>query len=369
IPEPARSRFPSRAGRARRSESNPRPKRCGTPSETRPEMESRTRGSGRARQWRCSGISWGSGVAIDPAPAPVQAPSALESTPSSSTLLARGCTRAWSRVFFTSGRRGSSMSRAIRARLAGTWRSSVSRVTGRSGSSRSTCSRTHRTSNASPRSRGHRAVEERVPRSVDRRSATPSRGTLSSTARYPSEQRFVIRSRPMNESTATLSPHAPVHETTLANGLKVLIQEVRSAPVVSFMVWYKVGSRNEGAGITGISHLLEHMMFKGTPKYGKGEIARRLQRNGASFNAGTSMDYTNYYEVLAADRLELAMEIESDRMIHALIPDEEHALEMTVVRSELERNEDNPHRALYTELFAHAFKAHPYHWPTIGWRS
>ena len=160
-----------------------------------------------------------------------------------------------------------------------------------------------------------------------------------------------------------------VQETTLGNGLKVLIQEVRSAPVVSFMVWYKVGSRNEGAGVTGISHLLEHMMFKGTPRYGKGEIARVLQRNGASFNAGTSIDYTNYYEVLASDRAELAMEIESDRMANALIPDEEHKLEMTVVRSELERNEDNPHRALYQELFAQAFKAHPYHWPTIGWRS
>src|SRR5204862_344633 len=105
------------------------------------------------------------------------------------------------------------------------------------------------------------------------------------------------------------------------------------------------------------------------PRYGKGEIARFLQRNGASFNAGTSLDYTNYYEVLAADRLELAMEIEADRMENALIPEEEHHLEMTVVRSELERNEDNPHRALYQEMFALAFEAHPYHWPTIGWRS
>jgi zinc protease len=165
------------------------------------------------------------------------------------------------------------------------------------------------------------------------------------------------------------SPAGAVSETTLPNGLKVLIQEVRSAPVVSFMVWYKVGSRNEGAGVTGISHLLEHMMFKGTPRFGKGEIARILQRNGASFNAGTSIDYTNYYEVLASDRLELAMEIESDRMANALIPEEEHRLEMTVVRSELERNEDNPHRALYQEIMAQAFKAHPYHWPTIGWRS
>jgi len=178
-----------------------------------------------------------------------------------------------------------------------------------------------------------------------------------------------VRAEAMDPAVAPASFTEAVVETVLDNGLKVLVQEVRSAPVVSFMVWYKVGSRNESAGVTGISHLLEHMMFKGTPQYGKGEIARVLQRNGASFNAGTSIDYTNYYEVLASDRLELAMEIESDRMANALIPEEEHRLEMTVVRSELERNEDDPHRALYQELFAQAFKAHPYHWPTIGWRS
>ncbi len=163
--------------------------------------------------------------------------------------------------------------------------------------------------------------------------------------------------------------HSSVFETTLENGLKVLIQEVRLAPVVSFAVWYRVGSRNESAGITGISHLLEHMMFKGTPRFGKGEISRTLQRIGASFNAGTSLDYTCYYETLKSDQLELAMEIESDRMVNASIPEEEHRLEMTVVRSELERNEDNPHRAIYQETFATAFQAHPYHWPTIGWRS
>jgi len=169
--------------------------------------------------------------------------------------------------------------------------------------------------------------------------------------------------------TQAAAARSPVHETILANGLKVLIQEVRTAPVVSFMVWYRVGSRNETSGITGISHLLEHMMFKGTPTYGKGEIARVLQRHGASFNAGTSLDYTCYYEVLASDRLELAVTLEADRMANALIPEEEHRLEMTVVRSELERNEDNPHRALFLELLAQTFKAHPYHWPTIGWRT
>ena len=171
-------------------------------------------------------------------------------------------------------------------------------------------------------------------------------------------------------SPSPARPIAPaVHETTLENGLKVLVQEVHTAPVVAFMVWYRVGSRNENVGITGISHLLEHMMFKGTPAYGKGEIARTLQRIGASFNASTSLDYTNYYEVLSADRLELAMRLEADRMVNALIPDEEHRLEMTVVRSELERNDDNPRLQLYQETFAHAFHAHPYHWPTIGWRA
>jgi zinc protease len=169
--------------------------------------------------------------------------------------------------------------------------------------------------------------------------------------------------------TTTAAAASSVHETTLDNGLSVLIQEVHTAPVAAFMVWYRVGSRNETAGITGISHLLEHMMFKGTPTYGKGEISKLLQKNGATFNAGTSLDYTVYFEVLASDRLELAMKIEADRMVHATIPDEEHRLEMTVVRSELERNEDNPTRALYLEAMAQAFKAHPYHWPTIGWRT
>ncbi len=170
-------------------------------------------------------------------------------------------------------------------------------------------------------------------------------------------------------TVSTAAAKSPVLETTLDNGLTVLIQEVHTAPVASFMVWYRVGSRNETAGITGVSHLLEHMMFKGTPTYGKGEISKLLQKNGASFNAGTSLDYTVYFEVLASDRLELAMKIEADRMVNATIPDEEHRLEMTVVRSELERNEDNPHRALYLESMAQAFKAHPYHWPTIGWRT
>ena len=104
-------------------------------------------------------------------------------------------------------------------------------------------------------------------------------------------------------------------ESRLPNGLRVLTKEVRSAPVVSFGIWYQVGSRNEHNGITGISHLLEHMMFKGTQRYRLGEIARTLFLNGASFNANTFYDWTSYFETLARDRLELAIELEADRIV------------------------------------------------------
>ncbi|MCC6443691.1 MAG: insulinase family protein [Armatimonadetes bacterium] len=160
-----------------------------------------------------------------------------------------------------------------------------------------------------------------------------------------------------------------VQETVLPNGLKVLTKEAHAAPVVSFQVWYRVGSRNERPGITGISHLIEHMMFKGTPTLPKGEISRLLTKNGASFNAGTSNDFTFYYETLASDRLEMAVRIEADRMQNSLMPAAEHKSEMTVVRSELEGGENDPTDVLWKEVVAAAFKAHPYQWPVIGWRS
>ncbi len=166
---------------------------------------------------------------------------------------------------------------------------------------------------------------------------------------------------------ATLT--AGITETVLPNGLKVLTKEVRSAPVVSFSVWYKVGSRNEHTGITGVSHLLEHMLFKGTRRYRVGEISRSLFLNGAAFNASTYYDWTNYYETVAADRLELAMQIEADRMVNSRIDKADLASEMTVVRSELEGGENNPGRLLWQAVTATAFVAHPYQWPVIGWRS
>ena len=162
---------------------------------------------------------------------------------------------------------------------------------------------------------------------------------------------------------------AGVTETRLPNGLRVLTKEVRSAPVVSFGVWYRVGSRNEHNGITGISHLLEHMMFKGTQRYRVGEIARTLFLNGASFNANTFYDWTSYFETLAADRLELAIELEADRMANSRIDKADLDSEMTVVRSELEGGENDPETLLRQAVTATAIQAHPYHWPVIGWRS
>jgi zinc protease len=170
-------------------------------------------------------------------------------------------------------------------------------------------------------------------------------------------------------ATAPTPVTAGVQETVLPNGLTVLVKEVRSAPVVSFSVWYRVGSRNEHTGLTGVSHLLEHMMFKGTRRYGTGAIARTLFLNGAAFNASTYYDWTNYYETLASDRLELAMRIEADRMVNSRIDKADLDSEMTVVRSELEGGENSPARLLWQATVATAFQAHPYRWPVIGWRS
>ncbi|MDQ7065723.1 MAG: pitrilysin family protein [candidate division KSB1 bacterium] len=158
----------------------------------------------------------------------------------------------------------------------------------------------------------------------------------------------------------------------LKNDLTVLLRRDDTAPVVTFMVTYRVGSRNEATGHTGATHLLEHMMFKGTPTFNreKGtQIAAELQKVGAFFNATTWFDRTNYYEILPTDQLELAMKIEADRMRNSMIREEDHKSEMTVVRNEFDIGENRPERVLHDRLFAHAYIAHPYHHSTIGWRS
>jgi len=156
------------------------------------------------------------------------------------------------------------------------------------------------------------------------------------------------------------------------NDLRVLLAEQRAAPVVALMVVYRVGSRNEAVGHTGATHLLEHMLFKGTPTYNKKngtQIAAVLQKYGAIFNADTWLDRTRYFEMLPSDQLELAIHLEADRMRNSFIADEDRQLEMTVVRNELERGENEPGRILDERIWAMAFREHPYHHPTIGWRS
>jgi zinc protease len=160
-----------------------------------------------------------------------------------------------------------------------------------------------------------------------------------------------------------------IRETMLPNGLTVLTKEVHAAPVVFFSVYYRVGSVNEEVGETGMSHLMEHMMFKGTHKRGPGVISAALQANGANFNASTWLDRTEYHETLASDRLELAMQIESDRMVNSVFDEAQHQKEMTVVRSEYEAGENNPGTVLDKATRLAAYQIHPYRWPTIGFRA
>jgi zinc protease len=159
-----------------------------------------------------------------------------------------------------------------------------------------------------------------------------------------------------------------VQEHRLANGMKVLLVESPKAPVVTVQIWYKVGSRNEVMGRAGLSHMLEHMMFKGTPKYPKGAFSRLIKKNGGNDNAFTSQDFTAYFENLAADKVELALELEADRLRGLLLDEKEFQLEREVVKEERRlRSEDDPQSYLVEALFAQAFQMHPYHWPVIGW--
>lgn len=157
-----------------------------------------------------------------------------------------------------------------------------------------------------------------------------------------------------------------------SNDLTVLLLEDHSAPVLTFMVTYNVGSRNEVTGTTGATHLLEHLMFKGTDKYNRNDntgLDALLQNRGAILNATTWLDRTNYYENLPSEHLELAVDIEADRMRNLWLREEDRKPEMTVVRNEFERGENSPFGALNKEIWAAAFQAHPYHHSTIGWRS
>ena len=157
---------------------------------------------------------------------------------------------------------------------------------------------------------------------------------------------------------------------TLPNGLKVILLEEHKAPVVTIQVWYRAGSRDEVTGKTGLAHLTEHMMFKGTPKHGKGEFSRLVARNGGTENAFTGKDYTAYFENLSSDRIQLALELESDRMVNLILDRKEFELERNVVKEERRlRTEDDPQSLVIENLNATAFVNHPYHSPIIGWMS
>jgi zinc protease len=159
-----------------------------------------------------------------------------------------------------------------------------------------------------------------------------------------------------------------VTERVLPNGLKVLLKEEHKAPVVTFQIWYKVGSRNECLGKTGLSHMLEHMMFKGTKKYGPKTFSQTVQRNGGNDNAFTSHDYTAYFENFAADRIAISLDIESDRMHNLLLDPKAFLSERDVVKEERRmRTEDDPVNAMVEQMMSVAFSAHPYQWPVIGW--
>jgi zinc protease len=154
----------------------------------------------------------------------------------------------------------------------------------------------------------------------------------------------------------------------LPNGLRVLVKPDHRAPVVVFMVWYQVGSMDELAGKTGVAHVLEHMLFKGTKEVPAGEFSRIIAEAGGRDNAFTSRDYTGYFQMLHKSQLPLAMKLEADRMVNATLSADEFAKEIRVVMEERRwRTDDRPRSLVYEQLAAAAFRAHPYRTPVIGW--
>ncbi len=153
---------------------------------------------------------------------------------------------------------------------------------------------------------------------------------------------------------------------TLPNGLMVLLQEMHTAPIISQWIWYRVGSRDEVPGITGASHLVEHMLFKGTPQFPLGALDREVSRQGGYLNALTNLDWTSFFETLPADKIDLALRVEADRMFNSLFDPDEVASERTVVISERQGGENEPLFRLNEEVQSAAFRVHPYHHEIIG---
>ncbi len=152
----------------------------------------------------------------------------------------------------------------------------------------------------------------------------------------------------------------------LSNGLLVLLKEIHTAPIISHWVWYRAGSRDEIPGITGITHWVEHMQFKGTPDFPGNQMDRAISRLGGAWNAFTYLDWTTYFETMPADKIDLALNLESDRMKGSLFDESEVASERTVIISERQGNENEPLFKLSEEVQAAAFRVHSYHHEVIG---
>ena len=147
--------------------------------------------------------------------------------------------------------------------------------------------------------------------------------------------------------------------TILSNGLKVYLKEIHTAPIITSWLWYRVGSRDEVQGRTGVSHWVEHMQFKGTPQFPANILDKSISREGGSWNAFTHLDWTAYYETMPADKIDLALRLEADRMVNSRFEESEVASERTVITSEREGNENEPLFQLAEAIQQSAFRVHP----------
>ena len=158
----------------------------------------------------------------------------------------------------------------------------------------------------------------------------------------------------------------PLTKIDLSNGLQVMLKEIHTAPIISSWVWYRVGSRDEIPGITGISHWVEHMQFKGTPQFPSGVLDKAVSRDGGMWNAFTYIDWTTYFETMPADKIDLALRLEADRMTKSVFDPDEVASERTVIISERQGNENEPLFRLGEAVQSAAFRVHSYHHEIIG---
>jgi len=158
----------------------------------------------------------------------------------------------------------------------------------------------------------------------------------------------------------------PLMQTTFSNGLQVMLKEIHTAPIITNWIWYRVGSKDEIPGITGISHWVEHLQFKGTPQFPAGVMDKAVSRDGGVWNAFTYVDWTTYFETMPADKIDLGIRLEADRMANSIFDPDEVSSERTVIISERQGSENQPMFRLGEAVQAAAFRVHPYHHEIIG---